>query len=395
MDKKQTADILDKIRGGYSLPSLSALATKLIELASADNAIVPELAALIEKDPALTVRLLRLANSAFFNTGQEVTSIRQAIFRIGFNRLRIMALSLSLRDTFPMAKHGPMDYEKFWRVSLYKAIAAKSLADKLRNCNPDEAFIAGLIQEIGLLIFYDLIIKGSDTQPAIELYPLERLLASEHELFGITHREIGEAALRYWKFPEAIIACQQNIPAQIKTPDLSPLCLDCEIARELSSLICQESMEFSNTFKEISEKYGIDHEATSDILVNTFNEVENIAASLNVELDKGKDLFQIVEKANRTLGMLSEQMMHAQNSSPGAALPSFNTLQNVRDQAAVTHTLQAVAHEIRNPLTSVSGFVQKLSSIMDSSSEGWDYVQIILKESGKLEQALSHMTQKV
>ena len=103
-------DILKRIESGYSLPSLSPVALKLIEMASDERSSVDDLVKIIEKDPPLALRLLKLANSAFFASMQSSTTLKQAVIKIGFQRLRIMALSISLRDTFPMGKVGPFDY---------------------------------------------------------------------------------------------------------------------------------------------------------------------------------------------------------------------------------------------------------------------------------------------
>ena len=123
-----TLDILKEIESGYSLPSLSPVAMKLVELALEDSCSAEDLAALIETDPSLTVGVLKLANSVFFHATQPTTSLRNAVVKVGFQRLRIMALSLSLRDTFPMGKIGPLDYKKFWHTTLYRALISKSLA---------------------------------------------------------------------------------------------------------------------------------------------------------------------------------------------------------------------------------------------------------------------------
>jgi two-component system, cell cycle response regulator len=389
MAEEAVKTILERLKSGYSLPSLSVVATKLIELASADKTSINDLADFIEKDPSLTTRLLSLANTAFFRTSTPVISIEQAILKIGFNRLRIMALSLSLRDTFPMGRRGSIDYEKFWKVSLYKALLSKSLAVQLRNSNPDEAFVAGLIQEIGLLILVDLFVKGKDETVQLELYPLEPLLTFEKERFGIDHREIGEAALRYWQFPESIVACQHFSGKEDIRKD-TPLFLNCEIAGKLSSMIFQESMELTNLFIEINKEYGLTHEFVSDTMIATFCEVEEIADSFRVEVNKEKDLLEIMEKANRVLAYLSEQL--SQDPHSASVMPSFQSINTVKSTDTVQHTLQAVAHEIRNPLVSVGGFVKKLSAMLDTSSQGWEYVQIILEETKKLEQALSRIT---
>ena len=368
MSEEAFKDILERLKSGYSLPSLSVVATKLIELASGDKTSINDLADLIEKDPSLTTRLLSLANTAFFRTSAPVTSIEQAVLKIGFNRLRIMALSLSLRDAFPMGKRGPIDYEKFWKVSLYKALLSKSLAKQLHNSNPDEAFVAGLIQEVGLLILFDLLIKGKDETIQLELYPLESILTLEKERFAINHREIGEAALRYWQFPESIIACQHYVQTEDRRKDLSPLLFNCEIAGILSSMIFQKSMELSEVFKNINEEYGLTHEFVSDTMIAAFCEVEEIANSFRVEVNREKDLLEIMEKANKVLAYLSGQLSADPHSA--SAMPSFQSLNTVKSTDTVQHTLQAVAHEIRNPLVSVGGFVKKLSTVLDTSSRG-------------------------
>ena len=92
-------DIVKQIESGYSLPSLSPVAMQLVELALDDSTSAQTLAALIERDPSLTVRVLRLANSTLFQTRQPTISLKQAVVKLGYERLRIMALSLSLRDT--------------------------------------------------------------------------------------------------------------------------------------------------------------------------------------------------------------------------------------------------------------------------------------------------------
>jgi two-component system, cell cycle response regulator len=389
MSEEAAKTILERLTSGYSLPPLSVVATKLIELASNDKTSINDLTDLIEKDPSLTTRLLSLANTAFFRTSTPVTSIEQAILKIGFNRLRIMALSLSLRDTFPMGRRGPIDYEKFWKVSLYKALLSKSLAVQLRNSNPDEAFVAGLIQEVGLLILFDLLVKGKDETVQLELYPLEPLLTFEKERFGIDHRDIGEAALRYWQFPESIIACQ-HLPGKGDIRKDTPLCLNCDMAGKLSSMIFQKSMELGDLFIDINNEYGLTHEFVSDTMIAIFCEVEEIADSFRVEVNREKDLLEIMEKANRVLASLSEQL--SRDPHPASVMPSFQSLNTVKSSDAVQHTLQSVAHEIRNPLVSVGGFVKKLSTMLDASSQGWEYVQIILEETKKLEQALSRIT---
>lgn len=388
MQKEEAKNILEKIKTGYSLPALSVIATKLIEIASDENATIKELAELIEKDPSLTVRLISTANSAFFRTSEVVTSIEQAIFRIGFKRLRIMALTLSLRDTFPMGKRGKMDYEHFWKVSLYRALLCKSIAIHFKNCSPEEAFIAGLTQEIGFLVFYDLIMSDDNAIVEHGLFPIEDLISLEVEKYGINHREVGEIALRYWRFPEDIVKCQRLLIEEKP----SPLYLNCEIALLLSSIIFQSSIDLNEVLDKITDIYKINSELASEILSVVFKHVEDTAKAFKLEVSKDKDIIGIMEKANKILGKLSSDFTCYHDSPTESVLPSFKSLRNLFEKSPVDYTLQAVAHEIRNPLVSVGGFVKKLSKIIDSSSKEWEYVQIILEETKKMEQILARFS---
>ena len=312
-------DILERLEAGYALPSLSVIAIRLVELASDESCSVDELAGLIEKDPSLTVRLLKLANSAFFAGANPAASVKQAILRIGFRQLRIMALTLSLRDTFPMGKVGTLDYEYFWRTSLYRAILAKSLARRVKTCDPDAAFIGGLTLGIGFLIFYDLFIKGKGEELDRSLDTLDKLLAWETCRFGVDHRLIGEAALRYWKFPEEIIACQGGYRSEIT----SPLPRVCETARVLSNVLVRRSSDFQALFREPGETFGLADDVINDIILSAFEEVEDIAGSLKIEMDKEKDLLYLMEKANRALSQISEKITNLQQE---CSLPSFESL---------------------------------------------------------------------
>jgi HD-like signal output (HDOD) protein len=387
-------DLLKRIESGYTLPSLSPVALKLIELASDERASVEDLVRLIEKDPPLALRLLKLANSAFFTAAQHSTTLHQAVVRIGFERVRIMALSISLRDTFPMGKIGPLDYEKFWRTSLYRAIIAKSIAEKIRKVNPEEAFISALLMEIGLLIFFDIFIKGKDETTHLEPEPLEALLEWERDKYGLDHRQVGAVALKYWNFPGEITACQKFYPESAVAEDVIPLNIRlCVLAGVLSGTLLNGVREFHSIYTDGEKIPGINREMINDILINTFEQVEEIGKNLSLELNREKDLLMIMENAHEALSRLSERLTKEKDAVHKDSLPSFDSLHQKNEEKIVTHTLQAVAHEIRNPLLAVGGFARKLSTSLDPLSDSGKYVRIILEEAKRLESALTEMTQ--
>jgi HD-like signal output (HDOD) protein len=394
MENASIEKLMKKIESGYSLPALSPVAVKLVEIASDDNCSLNDLVSLIEQDPSLAVNLLKMANNAFFKSGQPVASLQRAIMRIGFHQLRVMGLSLSLRNTFPMGKVGLLDYENFWRFSLYRGLIAKSLAHHLKFSNPEEAFVAGLILEIGFLIFYDLFLKGGKDEVIPDMSDLEELLRWEEEHYGIHHRTVGELALRYWKFPDQIVNCQKNFGEQAihnETPHLARIC---EFARVFSHSMLRKEMDFHLLFLGVRESLNLSDDVINDIILATFEQVEEIAESLKLELNKEKDLLELIEKANMTLGKISDKMTTYQDALSQYALPAFEALNKKQPSASVEYTLQAVAHEIRNPLTVVAGFARRLSKTLDPASESGKYAGIILEESKRLETVLNEMNHK-
>ena len=386
--KENIGAIFDALSSGYNLPTLSPVAMQLIERASDDECSARDLAGLVEQDPSLAVRVLKMANSAFFHAGSPVSTLTQAVVQLGFQRLRIMALSISLRDTFPMGKVGGMDYERFWRMSLYRGLIAMNLASRDRSWNAEEAFVAGLTREVGLLIFFDIFIKGKGEETEFNSDDSESLVEWEKERYGMDHRQVGEAALKHWRFPENMILCQRSGNKAGETREEHPLVRLCDAAGLLSRLLSESPQALHTHYEDAQRLYGIECGVISETLARVFEKVEAISSQMQLQLNREKDLLGLVEKANLTLSRISEKV--AGGAPDGKGLPAFDSLQSGRHDA--DRVLQAVAHEIRNPLMAVGGFAKKLAESSDPNSESGRYIHIILKEAARLEEVLSQMT---
>lgn len=397
MEKDTASRVLKLLESGYSLPPLSVIAMKLVELAADENSSLEDMVRLVERDPSLAVRVLNLANNAFFCSGRRITTLSQAALRLGSNNLKITALSVSLRSAFPLGKIEQLDYEQFWRVSLYRGLIAKALAGRTRCCHPEEAFVAGLTMEVGLLIFFDLFVKGRKDEIDLGIEPLEQLLQREREFCGVDHREVGKAALKYWKFPENVIACQKYYGEAARGENVPVLCRLCEVARLFADLLLQDSAKFHPFFTEAAHLFGLKLEAVNDIVFDTFEEVRSISESLKVEIDKEKDMMEIMEKANMALTRISERVSKYSRGGavlePEKPLPTFESID--RHEKAVEDTLQAVAHEIRNPLTVVGGFARRLATSSDPDSQIGKYARVILDEAARLEKILATLPKDV
>ncbi len=386
----------------HILPSLSPVVAALIELAADDESSLGQIADLIAKDPSLTARILKLANSAFFQSRYPASTALQAIARIGVRHTRLFALSVSLKDAFPLRREGPLDYGRFWRLCLYQGLLSRWLARALKVCDPEEAFTAGLTLEIGLLVLVRA--SAGDAKLKIE-YPLTSLLAAEKGLYGVHHRQIGEALLRSWRFPEQIVTCQQSFTFKENLAGLSELSRVCAMAGELSVFICEPKTDLDQLFFNVEAFFGLDKSTAIEAVGAVLEQVCEIAEPFDVEIDSAQDMIELMEKANKALSRLAARVLE---SAPVESPPPPDAQSRATQTAATTtpesgypagapgslavgETLDGVAWQIRNRLTYVGRFARRLAKTIDPASREGTYVRVIMSETERLEQALHRM----
>lgn len=368
----------------YALPSMSPIAAALIRVAGNEEVSLAQIAELISKDPSLTTRILKLANSPFFRSRFPSVTPLQAVARIGVRHTRLFALSVSLKDTFSLKQADDIEYGRFWRLSLYQGLLARWLAENLHTTDAEEAFVAGFTREIGFLV----LLRAFAGELSLR-FPVVSLLEEERDLYGIDHRQIGEALLRSWGLPDSIIACQRS---SISKQDLSHLpepARTCAIAGELSAFICGKQPIPPDLPDTLQDLFGLDKNTLIDALGAVLEQVEEVADAFDVEIDGTADTIELIEKANQALAKLAGESL---DRTPSDAFPAFETLTELNETPdTVKVTLEAVAHEIRNPLTAMGGLVRRLAKTIDPASREATYVRRIITETERLEGALHGM----
>lgn len=394
MDSKEKCLILHKLVECDVFPSPSPLLMQLVELASDENASPDVLARVIEQDPGLTTKLIKLANSSFYARRRQITSVSDAVMLMGFNRLRVMALTVSLRDGFPLGKVGGMDYERFWKTSLYRGIIAQGFArclDRKEGVNDDEAFVGGLILEIGLLMLFSFCPENLKVSFPGGNVSLKDTVEWENENLGVDHRTVGRVALKRWHFPENIVESQRRYGPEALAVERPALGRILEFARSASQLFFGKRTDFE-LLQKTAAFLGVSPEHVNEILCQAFFQVEQAADLLSLQPSTERDILEALEKANRALARINDSLQ--------ANLEKFITLVTdnektasrclsdvlVEKQKAVENVLEAVAHEIRNPLMAIGGFAQRLARNVEEKTDLVRYASIIIKESSRLEQ---------
>ena len=184
------------------LPSLPAVANQLNIETQTESLTAKGLGKIVSIDPSLAAKVLKLSNSAYYGLAQKVTTIDRAITLLGFNTIRKLALSLSVFKIFTDQKELEVDMEGLWRHSLGCASAAKTLA---RITNPgfeEEAFLCGLIHDIGIIAMLSTF--PDEMKTTIRMMKEAKLVQNEAEkrIFGFTHQEAGAVLSNKWNFPE-------------------------------------------------------------------------------------------------------------------------------------------------------------------------------------------------
>lgn len=210
------SDVL--IKNIRMLPPLPAAVDKLCKLASNTNSDVFEVAQVISGDHALTAKLLKVVNSAFYSLSQKVSTIFQAVIILGYREIRSIAMGFSVMNiSKSLLLNACIPIEEFWKHSLGTAILSKKIAKKFRYKDPEEVFVAGLLHDIGKLILMDYSLKEySDVLQKTDLLQ-QKLYEVEKKTFGINHAQAGEKLCQYWKIPANVCTAIGNH----HTPSLS------------------------------------------------------------------------------------------------------------------------------------------------------------------------------
>jgi putative nucleotidyltransferase with HDIG domain len=184
------------------LPPMPMVATKVIQLVESGKANADEIARAISSDPAVSARLLKISNSAFYGRQRKIETLASAVVILGHNTLKGLVVAASLKEIY---KPGGLTENMLWEHSFGAGVAARIIAAHSRCVGADEAFLAGLFHDIGKIIMnlrekekFQLVIERCYN----EMLPFEEI---ERAVFPYTHAELGGYVLEKWKLPEALI----------------------------------------------------------------------------------------------------------------------------------------------------------------------------------------------
>jgi len=204
--KKEIATLVRRIE---AIPPLPMVARQIMELLQDDSTPMGKIAELVERDIALATRLMTLANSPFYGTLGQVSSIDHALVLLGLNEVRAALLAISVHTFFSDQQNASRisDKEKknLWRHAIVCSQTAKMLTNRFRLQGADSIFLAALLHDIGKVViqcFLPHFYGQVTTEVREKRIPFSR---AERHILGATHYQVAAKLLQHWQLPGHIV----------------------------------------------------------------------------------------------------------------------------------------------------------------------------------------------
>lgn len=299
--------LLEQIPGASALaerlPSPPTVALEVLRAADDPETTLEDLATIISRDPALAVKLVKIANSSTFARGQEVTSLQQATVRLGLKAVTLMSLSFSLTEQLSQDTNtNGFDYAMYWKRSLVMAAAGRALCRLLRDPRGDEAFLCGLLGRLGQLVMAQALdqdyaavtARSRGTLPNPEV---------ERELLGYDFHQVGAALLQSWGLPPAIstaVGAWSNPAALADATDeaTAKLTRIVHLANGATSVICSEEkgLALARVHEVAQTEFGLSEDESDTWIVDLEQHVQDLSDALEIAVET-ESFRDIVDRA--------------------------------------------------------------------------------------------------
>ncbi len=305
----QLEEIASRASALYSRPTV---ALELMRLTDQPGIEASALKDCVAQDPALTCRVLRVVNSSLYGLHRPVADLNQAIGLIGIKPLKLLVLGFNLPDVL-FANVAARELKWYWTNTLTRAVAARLLAEQLWRQSGDEAFIAGLLQDIGILVLlrelgepYAKFLTGVIDEKC-------HLASLEQDTLGFDHIQLSAALLARWQLPERLVGAIATPKKFAKLSHMTPpdgnLPQILHLAEMLMQLVGQRRLCVLPDLLEAGKEYrGMTKSKLALLVEGLQPQVDQLAESLSLELSEERDYVQVLVDANRQMATLGEEI---------------------------------------------------------------------------------------
>ena len=297
--------VIDRVLTCQNLPSLPGVAMRVLELAQDRNVSSQEVAATIQSDPALTTKVLRTVNSAFYGLTTPCPSIKRATSLLGMNSVKAIVLGFSLvESTNKAGLERSFDMLAYWRRAVYTAAGARTIAMALKTCDPEEAFVGALVQDIGVLAFAATLKGEYDTVLASVGPDHDQHAAGELAQLTVDHAQMGAMLAQRWRLPPQIVEC---IRWHHDAPRCSPAhaaLVNCVSAGGLAAAVLNDTSDkrrLGSYITSMRTLAAMEPPQSRELLAAINENGQQLGKSLELSTGTTADISQIMAMANEQL----------------------------------------------------------------------------------------------
>ena len=230
-----------------TLPSPPENYLRLVRVLDSENADARQVAQIVSHDPAMSMKILQLVNSSFFGIGRRISSIEQTVTLLGFLRIRALVLTQHIFEKYSPSEYIPgFSIVGLWEHSLSVAELARqiSTAEGQKGDRPDQAYTAGLLHDIGMLVLASQYPSGFVEIMRERPVSVDNMLEIERQQFSVTHAELGAHLLALWLLPARIVeaVALHHTPSQVSYDGLCAVTV-VHMADALEARACGTDLE--------------------------------------------------------------------------------------------------------------------------------------------------------
>lgn len=343
---------LERVLAAPRIPSLPAVAMKVIELTEDPNVSLKDIAQTIQNDQGLAAKILKTVNSSFYGLTKKCSTISQAMVALGLNAVKSLALGFSLVSMIKEGEGEDFDYVDYWRRGVYSAVGARVLASKNRGVDPEEAFLGAILQDVGMIALYQAL--GRKYLEVIKATNGNHRELCKHEvrMLELQHTEIGAMLAQRWKLPEALVAPirYHERPTAAPGPHAA-LVQTVGLANIAADVLSQQggSAMLQQFYVRCEQWMGMSGDQADAALKKIGEGAQELASLLKVQIGPTVSADEILSKASERLVELTLQ---AETAAEELAKKNASL-----QREAVTDTLTGVANRRR--------FNEEVSAVFD------------------------------
>lgn len=288
-------DLQERIRTARALPSPPAVTARLIRLCEDPEAGISDIIAVLSTDSALTARLMRLANSAAYARRRRASNLHQVVTMLGFDTVLNASLSLALAATRTLTDTRSSRFQqRMWSRSVHTAAAAQTVAEVLGNGEPSDAFLAGLLQDIGQHVVDRIEPTAYDCCDPDGWH--DDLVAAELDALGVDHAALGAFLLQEWSLPAQVVeaVAWSHRPTDDGAPPLAALLT---VAGRLADAVAGHPDGFDGVAETAEEMLGLDEEQFGRVIEHLTVVLPEFSAVLDADTPDLATLIEMAEEA--------------------------------------------------------------------------------------------------